>query len=210
VSPQLRLWRPESVDSCPDILIEAILEGVHEAGNPWFDYLFGSSETAVANLRQWVHRSSSEIYVARCTLLSIESECVGGYLALSGAELAKCRRADGLALLMKTRPEERRHIEQRLENARDLFPSPGDNEYYLSKIWVAPSHRGRGYSKPLMEAWLEQGRQAGFNHYRLDVSADRVHARRVYEQLGFITTGQNMSADRVLAYLTMTRNEGAE
>jgi ribosomal protein S18 acetylase RimI-like enzyme len=185
------------------------VNGVHEAGNPWFDYIFGSSDAARANLGQWVLRTSSEVFVDRCTLLLQDTdECIGGFIGISAAELIKCRRSDAWVLLTKAAPENRKRIEECLVSSRGLFAPPAEDEYYLSKIWVAPSHRGRGHFRILMHAWLEQGQQAGFMNYRLDVAADRDRPRRLYEHFGFSTMAQTASADNALTYLSMIKRAG--
>lgn len=202
------LWVPEDLQSCPDPVLQSIVDGVHGAGNPWYDYLFGSGDAARATLAQWVRRPSSEVYAGRCVLLKIADACAGGMLAMTGAELTRCRRSDGIALLMKTPAGERRLVEHRLTNARDLFGEAAADEYYLSKVWVHPSERGRGFGARLVEAFLEAGHRAGCHSYRLDVCSSNSGAKRIYEQLGFTTLSRSKSSDGALAYESMVRSSG--
>jgi ribosomal protein S18 acetylase RimI-like enzyme len=58
-------------------------------------------------------------------------------------------------------------------------------ECYVAELYVAPSHRGRGIGRALMEAAIDLARERGADHIDLATSEDDVAARRLYERLGF-------------------------
>ena len=127
------------------------------------------------------------------------------YLALSGEELGPCRRADGLALLAETGhdADARAKLAAHLEAANGLFPPVAADEFYLSKIGVTPSYRGRGFGRTLTGRFLDEGAGLGFSRFRLDVSADNAPAVHVYESLGFRVDVETERAG--MRYFSMVR-----
>lgn len=75
----------------------------------------------------------------------------------------------GIAGLVNDHPEEPEHVES---------------------IWVAPSHRGRGVFRSLLQSMIEISRRAELDFLWLWVLEDNAHARRVYAHLGFVWTGE--------------------
>ncbi len=61
---------------------------------------------------------------------------------------------------------------------------------YLESIWVAPTHRRRGIFRCLLDALAEVERHLGVTRLLLWVLEDNHVARRVYEALGFVATGE--------------------
>jgi GNAT superfamily N-acetyltransferase len=55
----------------------------------------------------------------------------------------------------------------------------------IHDLCVAPSHRGRGVSRALVEAVEEYARANGMGGVTLEVYGRNHHARRVYKALGF-------------------------
>src|SRR5664280_2118682 len=162
MAPQLQFWRPETIESCPDNFPNSIRDGVYEAGSPWFDYLFGSPSAARSTLLEWISRKSSEVYVKNCVLATDGPHYVGGFCALTCDELLRCRRADGLTMIARAPRHERGRIQELFAESASLFPMPNPEEYYLSKLWVSPGYRGKGYSLPILQHFLDHGRHAGF------------------------------------------------
>ncbi len=58
-------------------------------------------------------------------------------------------------------------------------------ECYLAELYVVPERRGRGLGRALMNAVVEQARQAGAAWIDLGTSEADVAARNLYESLGF-------------------------
>jgi ribosomal protein S18 acetylase RimI-like enzyme len=59
-------------------------------------------------------------------------------------------------------------------------------ECYLAELYVAPSRRGHGLGRALMEAAIELARREGADEMFLGTSEDDAAARALYESLGFI------------------------
>lgn len=56
---------------------------------------------------------------------------------------------------------------------------------FIYDIWVAPSHRGMGIGKALVE-WAEAwARRRGHRKIKLEVSETNARARQLYESVGF-------------------------
>ena len=56
---------------------------------------------------------------------------------------------------------------------------------YISDLYVAPDHRGRGIGADLLRTCLEYLRSAGVSHTRLSVWAQNERAMRLYRKAGF-------------------------
>ncbi|MFV0287653.1 MAG: GNAT family N-acetyltransferase [Demequina sp.] len=60
---------------------------------------------------------------------------------------------------------------------------PGDLE--LKRLWVEPTHRGRGHSKVIMRVAEEAGRRAGATRLILETGLRQPEAMALYERLGY-------------------------
>jgi len=186
-----------------DEAIEKILPWVHEAGNPYFDFIFDDRDVARAALGRWMRRASSEISVNRAVLLRGDDEPLGGFIALTGAELSTCRRMDAAALTLSGNRERREGVLKRLETTRDLFIPVRDRDFYLSKFWLDTRYRGAGHARGLMNAYLAAGHRGGYSQFRLDVFADNERAIHVYRSFGFKELGESAVPGAGLRYIAM-------
>ena len=59
------------------------------------------------------------------------------------------------------------------------------SECYLAELYVAPADRGRGLSRALLTAVLDEARARGADTIDLGTSEDDVAARGLYESMGF-------------------------
>lgn len=158
---------------------------IHSAGRPFFDVLFGSPGAARRRLGAWLQRPTSEVYVGRLRGFGDGTGFLGGYVALGGAELARCRMADALALVGDARDDEREVLRARLKASAGLWPRVPADALYLSKIGLTEPARGRGLGRVLVRAVVQEARHAGASRVALDVSTDNAPARRIYEHAGF-------------------------
>lgn len=65
---------------------------------------------------------------------------------------------------------------------------PQDASALLCTLGVSAQHRCKGIGAALLEAYIDDARQAGFTHLTLSVRADNP-AKRLYEKAGFRHTG---------------------
>ena len=63
-------------------------------------------------------------------------------------------------------------------------------EHQLVAMWVEPDHRGTSAATELVEAVCGQARADGAVAVRLSVADGNDRARRFYERLGFVPTGE--------------------
>ncbi len=188
-------------------LYPAVVELIHEDGNPYFDWFFGDPGLAVATLAAWIRRPSSKVAASRVTLLLAGDALAGGMVALSDDELRRYRQADVVALLKNTGPDRsaRAELLERIQASNGLFAPVGSEDFYLSKIGVLAQHRGLGLGRTLMTEFLAAGRAAGSSRFRLDVSGDNEPAVRLYRSLGFAVESENERSG--LHYLSMVLAE---
>ncbi|HTS19494.1 MAG TPA: GNAT family N-acetyltransferase [Verrucomicrobiae bacterium] len=191
---------PAGVDS----RVGEILAWVHEASNPYLDWFWGSPTEAVAQLKEQLIRPNSELSEKRAVCLSEAGQIIGGYIALPGHELPACRKADLLTLSNHLKRAPNEGLIARMRQARSVFASVGSDEFYLSRIGVIPSARGKGTGKKLLGAFLEDGRRRGFRQFRLDVSADNERAIRLYRVAGFVMAGESAIPTTPIRYFSMT------
>jgi ribosomal protein S18 acetylase RimI-like enzyme len=184
--------------------IERTLGWMSEAGQPFFDWFFGSAAATRRALVAWMRRPSSELFVGRVRTLVGDGEHVGGYVALSGVELERCRRADGLAVLRDTLRADWPEIPSRVRASQQLFSSVDPDECYLSKLGIDPALRGLGWGRRLVEQALADGARDGFTRFHLDVWEGNEPARRLYERVGFEVVGSSWSETAGLTYLALT------
>jgi ribosomal protein S18 acetylase RimI-like enzyme len=197
--------RPLGADPDGGRFAEAVVPLVHDAGRPYFDWLFGGPEAARRRLAGWSARASSEVALERVTVLFEDGEPAGLFVALPGAELAACRKADAVALLQETESSERRAVMERLAAVRSLFAPVAEGEWYLSKLAVLPARRGRGLGGRLADAYLAAGAEQGFTRYRLDVDAGNTAALGLYESRNFRIAHDRSSEAAGLRYLGLVR-----
>lgn len=190
--------------AAPEDLIPHALPWIVEAGNPYYAMLFGHSDRVLAILGAWVRRRSSEVSISRVTFLASQTEFAGGFIALTGDELRKARRADSIALLGAIPGNERPEILKRLSGLAGIFPPVDDDEFYLSKFGLHPAFRGRGLAKRLLDRYFEDGKSRGYNRYRLEVHAGNEAAIRCYQSAGFEVAHRIASKDGLLEYYSMS------
>lgn len=183
-----------------------VLTLIHEAGNPYYDWLFGSSRGAQAAIQMLYDSPSSELWAGRVRLLVASGTLQGLYLGIEGNELARCRLADTLSLISHTSmtaDDLRTQLRARLNATRHLFVQPSATDYVLSKIAVTQPYRGQGVGRRLVDSFLEQGRALGYSQFRLDVSAGNERAITLYRSCGFEIFDERRAVE--MSYLSMVR-----
>ncbi|UHS56295.1 GNAT family N-acetyltransferase [Agrobacterium vaccinii] len=73
-----------------------------------------------------------------------------------------------------------------------------DGDNYISDIWVAPEHEGKGVGSALIAALEEQFRARGFREATIRVSADNKRALGLYLHLGYRETWRGFDHDPIL------------
>jgi len=175
---------------------------ISEAGNPYYDWFYGGGAETRAAIERQLDRPDSELARDRVTVLLRDARLGGLYVALGGAELARVRLADTVALVRAGSSDDRQRLRDRLNASRELFPALEETDYYLSKIAVTEGSRGTGLGRALLDEYLAEGRRNGFRRFCLDVSAANAAAIMLYRAAGFTVAGRSENAD--LAYLRMS------
>jgi ribosomal protein S18 acetylase RimI-like enzyme len=205
VSPSGRPNSAAGLDSAgAEGLAPEVLSWVHESGNPYYDWFFGGPERARSALADWMTRPSSEVFEARTTLMVERGRVIGGYIALSEADLRECRAADAVASIRAVGRAGIASLRERLEAARLLFPPPEPGELYLSKMGLLQEYRGAGRGRALLEEFLAASRARGFRRFRLDVWTQNRPALCLYRSVGFETVAESRAAAADLTYAQMS------
>jgi len=181
----MKVFRALSDDPDRVRFLLEVLPWVHEAGNPYFDWVFGGPDQTRRTLADRMQHDSSEVSLDRVVLLLEDEIPLGGFISMGGEDLLYCRKADALAILNDPNETWKAEIRHRLQAVRGLFPLVTADQYYLSKLGIATYARGRGLGRALAEEYLERGRAARFTRFRLDVWSENQAALRLYATLGF-------------------------
>jgi ribosomal protein S18 acetylase RimI-like enzyme len=185
-------------------LLAPYVEGVHAAGQPYFDFLFGDRETASRVLAEWANRGSSEVSTRRARLLPADAVLAGGFIVLSGSELARCRQVDTMALMRTAEFGSRSLLLDRIAATRGLFADVEPGDAYLSKFWVHPDFRGRGVGRDLLALVEAEAVRIGAPRLVLDVSAANTRAVELYRHGGFDVVARHASPAG-LEYVAMVK-----
>jgi ribosomal protein S18 acetylase RimI-like enzyme len=182
--------------------VAAALPWVQAAGRPYVDWLLGGRSAARRILEQWMRRPSSEVFIGRAVVVD-EEHPVGGFIALAGAELARCRMQDAVAAMAAAPPERRTPLAARLRVGSGFFGDVAPDDFYLSRMGVLPYARRCGYGRAILHEYLRQGIARGFERFTLDVSSGNEAAIRLYRSVGFLAEGQQHSPDERMTYVRM-------
>jgi ribosomal protein S18 acetylase RimI-like enzyme len=195
---------PATEDINIDECISSVLPLIYQAGNPYFDWLFGGPSVALPIIESRMRSPESEISIRDTVVLEDNGgNVVGGFVAMTGAELGGRRRADAVAYLQYVGRAGRASLLQRMQESRDLFASVQPEEFYLSKVGVRSDARGRGHGRTLVERFLLTGAADGLNHFVLDVNDGNVAALQLYRSMGFRVVREASVQGGHIKYLTM-------
>lgn len=201
------LLRDLAAEPAPDRFIPPVLPWVSEAWDPYLGWLLGEREVA-SRIERWMHRPSSEVAIGRVTVGELDDMVVGGYIALDGAELPTCRLSDAVASLSEA-GDEADALRARMEASRDLLEPVSPDDFYLSKLGIIPSYRGKGYGRRLLDRFIEHGRALGFHRFRLDVFAHNGRAIELYRLNGFQVVSAGKVPGTSMEYFAMSLRGGA-
>jgi ribosomal protein S18 acetylase RimI-like enzyme len=203
--PALAVFRPFRDCHDPERLTASIAALIHEAGNPYYNWLYGGPSEARAAVDRQFRLPASEISSTRVTALMKVDVLVGIYVALTGAELARARMIDAAAIVSRERSQgSPSPLRDRMAETRGLFASVRHDDFYLSKIGVVKRYRRRDWGRVLLDNYLAAGRRAGFTRFRLDVSADNATAIALYQSAGFVIESTADRAGMTYAAMALT------
>jgi ribosomal protein S18 acetylase RimI-like enzyme len=177
-----------------------VLAWVHEAGNPYFDFVLGGGE-ARSVVATMMRNDRSEIAIRRAHVLLERERPIGGFIALPGHELPRARQTDLLTMMKEVGRDEIATLRARLAETKGLFPPVAPEDYYLSKMGLLPEWRGQGLGKRLLKEYVAKGEASGFRRFSLDVSEDNRAAVNLYRAAGFEVVERTEGAG--MAYLAM-------
>ena len=200
-----RRLRELAYDPAAAQLIDDLAPGLHEAGNPYLDWLFGDPETALHAVCGWLRRDSSELSVRRVTVLERDERLAGAFVGVDGADMPACARADGVAALEAVGREGRAGFLRRARSAAGLRRPVEADQWLLSKLWVAPGERGAGLGRLLVREFVAAGERRGLPRCRVDARADDTPVLRLYESEGFEQRSVAHNPDGTIGVVEMVR-----
>lgn len=187
--------------------IPAVAPWIHEAGNPYLDWLLGGPRTARAAVERWMASERSEISIRRVTVLEREGRAIGGFAAIDGSALPACAKADSLAALALVGREGRGELLRRASALAGVRAPVEPDQWFLSKLGVLREHRRAGHGRTLLEAFLEAGERRGFRRWRVDARPEDAHVVGLYESAGFEVRAVRTSPEAGISVAEMVRQE---
>ncbi len=73
-----------------------------------------------------------------------------------------------------------------------------NNVVEVFDLYVPPEKRRCGLGRMLMKSILDVARQQGYEYIQLHVASGNHGARRIYEELGFVITDEELHMERPL------------
>jgi len=186
-------------------LIDALAPGMHEAGNPFLDWMFGDGELARTAVRRWMASERSEIAIRRVTVLEDDDVIVGAFVGVDGADMPGCARADSVVAMAVAGRAGRAVLLQRAATLAKVRRPVALDQWLLSKLWVSPAHRGCGLGRALAREFVAQGERRGLRRCRVDARIGDAHVIRLYESVGFEQRARSAETDPQLAVVEMVR-----
>ena len=199
--------RPLGDDPDPGRRAREIAPWVHEAATPYLDWMLGSAGLARTAVERWIGQDRSELSLTRAVGLYEQDAVVGGYVGISGADLAGVAKADTLSLLAVVPRADRPGVLDRATALSALRRPVEPDQWFLSKLGVLESHRRGGRGRAVLEHFLDAGRVRGLRQFRVDAWEPDAHVVAMYEAAGFATVARAESAELGGALLAMTLEE---
>jgi ribosomal protein S18 acetylase RimI-like enzyme len=149
--------------------VDDIGHWLYETGIELFNYVYGSKTLAIERLaRQWRYPDGI-ISHAHAVFAKQDGDIIGielGYPARESKEIYQ----KFVALLVEDyRPQELQEVAARAAEVDPMMPSPPDDSYYLQNLVTAPSARGSGAGRALLNRAFEEAKKAGLASVHLDV-----------------------------------------
>jgi len=186
-------------------LIDVLAPGIHASGNPYFDWLFGDPDVALGVIKRCMARDSSEIAIRRVTVLERDGELLGCFIAVDGAEMARCARSDSVTALAAVGRAGRTAFLRRAAAAASLRRPIDADQWFWSKMWVDPKHRGAGLGRLIAEQVAADGDRRGFPRGRVDARPEDAHLIALYESVGYEQRGLTRTSDGIIGVIEMVR-----
>jgi len=171
---------------------------IHSSGPAVVDYIFAArgKDDVFSCLRRGFERNRGELGYAIHTVAVVDGAVVGTGTAYSGSDMPGYMVAGMRHILGFYGIYYGVGVIRRALQAERLIRPPARGVHYVAHIGVDKSHWGRGIGARMVRHLLEEGRRLGRSVAVLDVSSINPRAQALYERLGFVVTGESVSALR--------------
>jgi ribosomal protein S18 acetylase RimI-like enzyme len=160
---------------------------LYESSPRSYDAYFGDPERSLRQLRRLVPRPGHQVAWDICVVAEENGELVGVLAGFPAARYdALARRATAL-IFAQTAPW--RWPRMLRVNRQDAQLEPPAGSWYVDALAVAPSARGRGIGRALLDDAERRAREAGCPTLSLDTALGNAPARALYESIG-MTPGE--------------------
>jgi ribosomal protein S18 acetylase RimI-like enzyme len=174
-----------------------ILDLEFAASEPYTRFVFATPTHARAVRQYLFDRKLAEFSCPYLLILRDTDEVVGMLAVLTGAELVGCRLRAAVALVRSGLLTADAGVGDRLQLAGRTLLKVQPDDFYVSRIAVAPGARGRGLGERLLDEAEREGLRRGCARLVLEVAPESAAARRLYDRHRFSEIGVAKVVDPV-------------
>jgi len=183
--------------------IHPVLRWIVDAEEPFASWFYQGRLAAEVAVEERLRRTSSELWIGGITQMLCGDQHVGGFVAMRGNMLRKCGALDILNYVQRLPSNHRVRAIEQIRRSFAPFPPVEDDVFFLSRLGMDPSFRGRGLSLHLVERFKADAMRARASCCQLNVFAENLPAVGLYHKAGFQTHCDFWLGDGAFRYLCL-------
>ncbi|NKB70552.1 MAG: GNAT family N-acetyltransferase [Candidatus Latescibacteria bacterium] len=160
------------------------------ASDPYDTFVYGAQAQRVGRALWAAGRG--EFAPPHCRAWVIEGQLAGGLAGLRGDQVGGCRLQ--AALILRRAGLVSEEVRQRAQRAATALVRPQPDDYYLSRLAVAPPWQKQGVGRWLLTACEEAGRRSGCRRVVLE-AVDRAQLEGFYRCFGYRVVGRGQASE---------------
>ena len=177
----------------PGEFLEEFLQLEAAASAPYCRFAYGSDTLTRDVQRVLMERSTGEFAPPTGQLYLQDGSPAGLIACLTGQQLQRARLGAAMALAKAHLFDP--SIARRVQLAGSTLLKPAPTDFYLSRIAVHPSHRGKGIGARLMDEVLALAVRAKAAQCVLEVAPEATAAIALYRRFGFKESDRRSAHD---------------
>ena len=180
------------------------------ASSTYDSFVYDDPAQAKATQELLFQSGASEFSPPFASLVFDDGELTAMAAAMMANQVASSRMRAAMALSRAPWFTRTSNVRRRSQLAGRTFFLLEASDFYISRIAVEATARGKGYASSLLNQIESEAREAAATRLTLDVSPDKEAAIRLYTRLGFELIGQGETHDaqtgRTLVHLHMAKS----
>ncbi len=187
-----------------DARLERVIPWIRDSDRAYYDRLLADC-CVDTTLARWARNRDSEIALHKIRLMIADGHIAGGFVAVSGRQLARRREADLIDLARQAGALVSPNLRRRIQAVYPLIGAVAHNDLYLSKLGTTADFSGRGYEELLLDECIKRAETVGFSRLRIDVDRDDPIIPDLCAENGFDLFDRGVTPDGQVTYLNLVR-----